>query len=869
MAYRYHYFFLPVLLLVLGCARQEVPEEVTLEKGDIEFRFPAGFELEDLYCPSCHEQGSWVAMAEDDRGRLYVSDQHGDLYRFAIPAVGDTLDSLQVTPLDLDIGHAQGLLWAFNSLYVSVNRKDSTGIHSSGVYRLRDTDQDDRLDDIRQLVQLEGQGEHGPHSLVLAPDGRSIYFIAGNHTDIPPSFGSRLPKNWGEDNLFPAYRDARGHAARVEPPGGWIARFDLEGTNWEVIAAGFRNPYDLAFNREGELFTFDSDMEWDLGMPWYRPIRVCHVSSGADFGWRTGSGKWPVYYPDNLPPVVGLRQGSPTGVLMGKDLTFPASYQDGLFVLDWSFGTIYFVDLQPEGSTYHGETSEFLAGTPLPVTDAIAGKDGAMYFLTGGRRLGSHLYRLRYTGPDAPAKAALADGGEAPELRALRRTLEAYHGVQAPEAVETVWPHLNHPDRFVRYAARLALEHQPLSEWQGQLWQETDPIRQVQGVIALARHPAGGDQGKALELLYAIDWDDLSRAQRFDLLRAYSLLFIRMGKPAPAQRQRLIARLQPFFPADDPFLDRELSQLLVYLGDEGATAACLDLLEQYAADTVAVNPNLLSGDVTDRSEQYGPTIQGILDSMPPTESIHYAVLLSRTDRGWDKAMRERYFDWFFEALNRKGGMSYKGFLDNIRLAALDRVPESDRDFFRERSGIFSPGSAYADLPQPEGPGREWTIPEIWDQFNPDSTDYVGDFEKGRVVYQAALCITCHRIDGEGGMNGPDLTQLHTRFNRGDLIYALANPSEEISDQYAFTLFEMKDGSKRYGGIQRETEDGYIVFPNPFDMVNTVTIPKADIRELGPSPVSPMPPGLLNRLNGEEIADLFAFLLEREEPEEEL
>ena len=65
----------------------------------------------------------------------------------------------------------------------------------------------------------------------------------------------------------------------IKAPGGTIIRTDTDGSAVELFAGGLQNPYDLAFNREGELFTADSDMEWDLGMPWYRPTRVNHVTA--------------------------------------------------------------------------------------------------------------------------------------------------------------------------------------------------------------------------------------------------------------------------------------------------------------------------------------------------------------------------------------------------------------------------------------------------------------------------------------------------------------------------------------------------------------------------------------------------------------
>ena len=43
-----------------------------------------------------------------------------------------------------------------------------------------------------------------------------------------------------------------------------------------------------------------------MGSPWYRPTRICHAVSGADFGWRSGSGKWPAYYEDSREKAVGI-----------------------------------------------------------------------------------------------------------------------------------------------------------------------------------------------------------------------------------------------------------------------------------------------------------------------------------------------------------------------------------------------------------------------------------------------------------------------------------------------------------------------------------------------------------------------------------
>ena len=132
-------------------------------------------------------------------------------------------------------------------------------------------------------------------------------------------------------------------------PGGHIYRVSPDGKRWDLVSIGFRNPFDIAFNRDGELFTYDSDMEWDVNTPWYRPTRVLHVASGSEFGYRNGAGKWPAYTIDSLPAVADVGPGSPTGVTFGYGARFPAKYQEALYLCDWSYGKLYAAASQAEG----------------------------------------------------------------------------------------------------------------------------------------------------------------------------------------------------------------------------------------------------------------------------------------------------------------------------------------------------------------------------------------------------------------------------------------------------------------------------------------------------------------------------------------
>jgi len=246
--------------------------------------------------------------------------------------------------------------------------------------------------------------------------------------------------------------------------------------------------------------------------------------------------------------------------------------------------------------------------------------------------------------------------------------------------------------------------------------------------------------------------------------------------------------------------------------------------------------------------------------MPPTEAIYYGVLLSHTDKGWTKESREKYFQWFYDVLSTKGGLSFKPAMENIRMAAMNHVPDAEKEYFQELSGIYSPTSDITDLPQPIGPGKLYSGGDMGNiSWSGKMNDYKPSFEKGERTYKAAMCILCHRMRGEGGASGPDLTQTHTRFNRFSLAFSIFSPNDEISDQYANTLFHLKDGKKLAGRIKSEEDGTIILMPNPFNETYTISIAHNDIEKRELSPISPMPPGLLNRLNEEEVFELLMYI----------
>lgn len=804
-----------------------------------------GFKVELLHSAT-PEEGSWVAMTFDPKGRLILSPQFAErteeagLLRVTFDAAGRIAQKEWIAQ---PMYEAQGLLFAHDSLYVVVNRY--RGPFESGLYRLVDTDGDDQFDQRTLLKPFAGGGEHGPHAVVAGPDGM-LYVMNGNHTKLPDGLAPISPhKNYAEDFLLPRQWDGNGHATGILAPGGHILRTDPEGKRWELVLAGFRNAYDFDFNEDGEIFTYDSDMEWDWGMPWYRPTRVNHCVSGGEYGWRSGTAKWPEYYPDSLPATVNIGIGSPTGVRFGTNSRFPEKYRQAFYILDWSYGRILAVHLTPKGASYSGTFETFLKGKPLNLTDLDFGPDGAMYFTTGGRGTQSGLYRVTALAGNSDEKAsatspARVHADPAAEARALRRRLEAFHGRQDPKAVEVAWPYLDHPDRWIRYAARIAIESQPVEQWQSRALAEARLQASLTALLAMARCANPAWQTDVLEALGRLPVSQMSEAQMLEALRVLGLVFIRMGRPAPDVADEVIRALNPLYPAKSERLNRELSQLLIYLEAPGVLERTLALMEA------------------------APTQE---------EQIHYLFHLRTLKRGWTLDQRRRYFGWFNQ--NRAGllhppelvkwfrdverdyvdGASFPRFIANFRREAVASLSETERTALADLLAEQIPAA------QPAAPPRafvkDWKMEDLLPLL--DRVSQGRNFERGKAAYTAAQCFACHRFGNDGGAVGPELTAVASKYSRRDILESILEPSKVVSDQYQYTTVILKNGDDVTGRLVDETDDKLVLQTNPLTTEDQTVVRKADVAARRPSTVSPMPEGLLSVLTEEEILDLLAYL----------
>lgn len=813
---------LSLLFLLMACWAESTL--VAADGAAGKFRVAQGFEVDLVHDISAADQGSWVSLCVDPKGRIIASDQYGKLYRVTL-GNGDA----QVEQLHVNIGMAQGMLCAFDSLYININARTNqltdTEATGPGVYRLTDTTGDDQYDKVEYIVPMTDKaGEHGPHALILSPDGTQIYFCSGNQVDVPESASrGAVPRLWGEDHLLGRLPDARGHMAGRLAPGGWICRMDPDGSNVELIATGFRNEYDIAFNQLGDLFAYDADMEWDIGTPWYRPTRVNHVISGAEFGWRNGTGKWPEYYGDSFGAVVNIGPGSPTGISFGTGAKFPAKYQTALFISDWSYGVIYAVHMTPDGASYTGEFESFVAAAPMAATDMVVHPDGNLYFAVGGRRTASSLYRVRYVGNESTAPASMPDNPAATQARQLRRSLEAFHDRQNPQAIPLAIANLGNADRAIRFAARIALEHQPTATWREQALALDTPQAIVTAAYALARVGSKQDQAALLNKLTSIDFAAQPTSLQLEIMRAQHLVWMRLGEPTQQQAAATLKQLDSYFPSQNGAVNRELAATLIHLNAPNIVPRVVDQMAQSAAQD---------------------------------DQIAFAFALREVDSGWTDEARAAYFQWFRDVADARGGASFGGFLTNIRAAVLERMSPTEIEALGELAQEMPAQRDPLEDLTPRDVVQEWTVEDLKTKLA--SLAIKPDFEQGRSLTATAQCFKCHRFAGRGGIQGPDLTSAGGRFNETDMLISIIEPNKVISDQYQATQFLTEDRVIT-GRIANLNGDTYQVVENMFAPGDFTSVKTQDVIEKRPSPTSMMPAGLFNTFTAEEVAQMLAYL----------
>lgn len=289
---------------------------------------------------------------------------------------------------------------------------------------------------------------HDVHGLVWGPGGRLYFSVGDRGFDVAGREGKRFSA----------------------PTRGGVFRCFPDGSGLELIHVGLRNPQDLAFNEQGDLFTVDNDMG---GVD---KSRVVHVVEGGDSGWdasyqltrnfreetRRHDHTEPPWFMENLwqtnhpgqpqwlhPPVAYLTHG-PSGMEFDPGWGSPDQYRNSFFVCDFrgasSRSGIYSFHLAPEGAGYRMIRTNTFAWGILPA-DIEFGWDGRMYLADWiGGWGGSGRRRIVRLQTDDGWSA-----GDAAEVTRIMR--EGFSQCPLRELIQM----LEHQDRRVRQFAQFEM----------------------------------------------------------------------------------------------------------------------------------------------------------------------------------------------------------------------------------------------------------------------------------------------------------------------------------------------------------------------------------------------------------------------------
>ncbi len=106
------------------------------------------------------------------------------------------------------------------------------------------------------------------------------------------------------------------------------------------------------------------------------------------------------------------------------------------------------------------------------------------------------------------------------------------------------------------------------------------------------------------------------------------------------------------------------------------------------------------------------------------------------------------------------------------------------------------------LPVAKGPPVVWTVDTAMALFQDDLRGR--DFLNGKKMFSAGRCVACHRFQGSGGYSGPDLGSVAQRYSIRDILVAICEPSNSISEQYQASTVTLEGGKSLYGRVIYKT-----------------------------------------------------------------
>jgi len=808
-----------ISLPIIACLFSALP---SLGEDPPPFRVPEGFVV-SKYAGDELAHDIW-AMTIDNRGRIVVC---GPGYvKILLDTDGDGAADKARLFTD-QVRGAQGLHFEGDDLIAA---------EQPGLFVYRDRDGDGVADGEREKwMTFHGGGEHGAHAIRKGPDGW-FYVMVGNGAGVDDGHVTLATS--------PIKHPSQGCVLRIAP----------DGSASEVIAHGFRNAYDLAINKHGDLFTYDSDGERDHQLPWYSYTRVFHVRVGGHHGWLLGgwrrSFNRPDYFFDSVDRLISIDRGSPTGVEIYRHTAFPQRYRDGLFFACWTYGRIYFTPLIRRGETYEPHEPE----TFMQTTGNVGfPESGDMFVAIGGRGTQGAVYRVSYPAgregahalpayetpadwsihdqrihvPEAlepPAALALFEKGAAAGsqrelldgLRHLMLNLDDIYTAEQRQPIDAGYT-ANEPEAFDDALRRKVIDT-------------------IARPFPTGHHDADYEIARLLGMLHAEDAAVISKVAA--MLRTEShptddahYLFCLVQMPGERDEAARRAIAGAFLRIDQKIDQRKL------LTDRNWSRNIRDALE--------INLSL------------DADLEAALGDHPafghPTQTYLLTLLSEPQQKAAARTMLERHAEerWSAQAI---------GFALKLPPAELLPVFRQQWQYPELRPALVSFLTTHGD----EGDRKR-----LEEAFRPaaariDAAPFLerlnkvnwsaGDAQRGQALFARFTCVACH--SGNQRL-GPDLKRITRRFGREDLFRHINDPNLSISDLYKATEITTTDG---------QTYIGVPVYQSAAQTImevgtgQTIRFSEHDILSAEPATNSPMPQGLLTPATDEELADLYAYLL---------
>ena len=500
---------------------------------------------------------------------------------------------------------------------------------------------------------------------------------------------------------------------------------------------------------------------------------------------------------------------------------------------DWQHGRILAAWFTPDGATYTATDELFAEGSPMNVCDMAFGPDGNLWFITGGRGSQSGLYRVSFTGdaatvPSGPAVDP-AVAAAAKQARARRRELEAFHGgplaTANQAAIENLWPELGADDRWLRTAARIALERQPVAAWREKVRAERNPLARGEGLLAWVRMAPAEER---LEVVRATLAGSIGTREPEALLalRVLSIALARGIDLPPDDSQKLHAFLAELDGYPSPLVQRELVELLVASGAPGAIDSVIGRLDRAASQE---------------------------------DQIHAVHALVRSNGPWSIEDHHRLLDWFAGARQFRGGHLIGQIIGRMEKDLLATIRDDERPALAAALAILEKPVVEGEPLPPQPPRavvRQWTQADLEPQL--DKALAPRDADAGRRALAAAQCLKCHRLGSSGSAVGPDLSAIGKRFDLRAIVESILEPSKVVDPKYHATTWVLSDGRVVTGraNMVNDREIGVEVDALTGESLKLL---RSEIESAHPATVSPMPQGLLDTLDADEILDLLALL----------